>query len=94
MSRALYRDLRRLVERGLLVEGPIVGTGWRALSPTPAGLARAATLRARAGDGGLRSLAALDTIRRELDGLSFAELLARVYDVYPEYAVRSVFRRP
>jgi uncharacterized protein YwgA len=90
MSRQLYRDVRRQCRAGLLEERPVAGHAWRTVHATARGAERARALRATADDA---LVAATDTIRHELDGLSFAELLGRVYDEYPEYAVRSAFHR-
>jgi uncharacterized phage-associated protein len=89
MSRALYRDLREHCRAGLVEQRPVPGHAWRTAQATGRGLARAQELRAAADEA---LVASVDAIRHELDGLSFAELLARVYAQYPDYAVRSVFQ--
>lgn len=38
-------------------------------------------------------MAKLAAIPREISALTFSQLLELVYDRYPDYAVRSVFRR-
>jgi uncharacterized protein YwgA len=90
MSRAIYRDARELRARGLVEAAEVGGQAWRTLRATPAGLARAAHLRAEPGRAA--ALAEVGATRAEVDGLAFAELLARIYEAFPEFAVRSVFR--
>ena len=92
MSRALYGDVRALTRDGLLDAIPIEGAAWRLLALTPAGGKRAAALRRGAERDRPDAIAELASIRSEISGLSFAELLQHVYDRYPDYAVRSVFR--
>jgi uncharacterized protein YwgA len=92
MSRGLYGDVRGLTRDGLLDAIPIEGAAWRLLGLTAAGTRRAADLRQRAARDRSDTLAELASIRREISGLSFAELLQHVYDRYPDFAVRSVFR--
>lgn len=90
MSRQLYRDLRRLDHDALLVGLPVPGASWELVQLAPVGAARSATLRERASAQGLQAAA---SIRERISGLTFAELLELVYELHPEYAVRSVFRR-
>jgi hypothetical protein len=93
MSRGLYRDVRRLCHERLLDATPIEGAAWRMLQLTPAGREHAENLRLRAERERPSALARIASIRDEISGLSFSDLLAHVYDRYPAYAVRSVFRR-
>ncbi|MDP2710617.1 MAG: hypothetical protein Q8O56_05315 [Solirubrobacteraceae bacterium] len=94
MSRDLYRDVRRLRGEHRLDATPVAGASWQLLTLTATGRERAAQLRRRAGRDHPEALAQVDALRREISGLSFAELLEQVYERYPAYAVRSVFRRP
>ena len=93
MSRALYGDVRRLSRGQLLDAMPVDGATWRLLQLTPGGAEHAASLHAQAARDQPRALARLTSIRSEISGLGFADLLQHVYDRYPAYAVRSVFRR-
>lgn len=94
MSRLLYGDVRRLQQAHTLEAAPIEDATWQLLALTPAGREQAADLRRRAEREHADALAQLDGIRREISGLSFSELLEHVYARYPDYATRSVFRRP
>ena len=93
MSRALYGDVRVLARAGLLDAVAIEGAAWRVLRLTTQGRERAAQVALDASRDRPDAVAALSAIRREITDLGFADLLRRVYDDYPEYAVRSVFRR-
>lgn len=84
MSRQIYRDVRALEAAGEIESLAVPGFGWRTLRATPAGLERAA---------GLPGTEAVAKVRATVDRRSFAELLEYVYDRYPVYAARSVFRR-
>ena len=93
MSRTLYRDVRRLCREQVLEAAPVDGAAWRLVHLTPAGHAQAGDLLRRIERDRPEALAQIATIRREIGALSFSELLAHVYDRYPAYAGRSVFRR-
>lgn len=93
MSRGLYGDVRRLCRDGLLDAIAIEGAAWRLLELTPAGRREAEDHTEHAARERPDVLAEVTAIRGEITGISFAELLAHVYDRYPDYAVRSVFRR-
>lgn len=93
MSRRLYGDVRLLCRKRVLEALPIEGATWRLLDLTPAGKRDAASLRDEAAREQPDALARLAAIRREISTLTFSELLEHVYDRYPDYAVRSVFRR-
>lgn len=86
MSRAVYRDARALEAAGLVERLAVRGSDWRALRATAAGFARAEALPPSAAGAVART-------RALVDARSFAELLEFVYDRYPQYASRSVFRR-
>lgn len=94
MSRDLYRDVRRLRDEQRLDTTPVAGATWQLLALTATGREQAAQLRRRAAREHPEALAQVDALRRQISGLSFAELLEHVYECYPAYAVRSVFRRP
>jgi hypothetical protein len=91
MSPRLYRDLDGLVRRGLVERRPVPGYAWSRFAVTPRGAARAAELRESADRA---ASARLESIKSAIVRLGFAELLAMVYERYPAYASRSVFRRP
>lgn len=92
MSAAVYRDLDALVDAGLVERVRAPGHTWRRCRGTPRGAARADAL---VSDGSAPP-AAVDYLERtaaELARMSFSELILDVYQRYPRYAARSVFRR-
>jgi uncharacterized protein YwgA len=93
MSPRIYRDVDVLVRRGLLERLPVPGYTWGRVRATAEGRRRADELAAGAGERERRALAALRSIRQMVTSLSFADLLAAIYERHPEYATRSVFRR-
>jgi len=92
MSRGLYRGLRDLVRRGWVERRREPGLGWSRYAATAAGAARASELEAALGPRARARLEALRAIRARIEGQSFGALLTDVYDRYPGYATRSVFR--
>lgn len=90
MSPRVYRDVDALARAGLVERLPVPGYAWGRVRATEKGQARAAQLAARADARAVRRLA---EIRAEVLALSFADLLETVYDRYPAFATRSVFRR-
>ena len=94
MSRGLYDDMRRLCRDGLLDATAVEGASWQLLALSPGGRELATRVRRRAKRTDPEALEQVNAIRREVSVMSFAELLEHVYDRYPAYAVRSVFRRP
>lgn len=94
MSRGLYGDIRRLCRARVLEPTPVEGATWQLLELTSTGSERAKDLRRRAERERPAALDHLDRIRHEIDGRTFSELLQYVYERYPAYTVRSVFRRP
>ena len=93
MAPGVYRDVDRLVDDGLLERLPVPGQAWGRVGATAEGRARAAAVAAGADARERRSLDRLLGIRRAVTAMSFAELLETVYDRYPAFAERSVFRR-
>lgn len=93
MSRGLYRGLRDLVRAGLVERRSAPGVPWGRYSVTAAGAARAGELETALGPRALERLARLREIRARIAGQTFGELLTDVYDRYPEYSGRTVFRR-
>ncbi|MGH2957602.1 MAG: hypothetical protein ACRDL6_11485 [Solirubrobacterales bacterium] len=91
MSRPLYGDVERLCREGLAERRPVEGYSWGRLKPTERGRDRARGFGARADPS---TLAHLRRIKHRISAMTFAELLDDLYERYPEYATRSVFRRP
>jgi len=92
MSRGVYRDVGLLADERLLAERPVPGYTWGRLVATERGRALARELVAQDAAATPERLAALREIRRLVTATRFAELLELIYDRYPDYAVRSVFR--
>jgi uncharacterized protein YwgA len=90
MSPRVYRDVDALTRAGLVERVPVAGYSWGLVRATARGRERAAQLATRADRGALRRLA---EIRAEVTSLSFAQLLESVYERYPAFAAKSVFRR-
>lgn len=93
MSRAIYRDIARLVRQGVLEEVSAGAERRRRVRLTAHGRRLAGELDRDARSRRARARMQLDAIRSEVVRLSFAALLRTVYDRYPAYATRSVFRR-
>jgi len=89
MSARVYRDVELLVRRGQLERRAVDGQSWRRVRATRQGHERASRLRPPGA-----ALARLREIRGLIDGLDFTRLLVTIYERYPTYAARSVFRRP
>lgn len=94
MSPRVYRDVDALVRRGLLERVPVAGYSWGRLRATAAARERAQALRAAADPAERRALERLAEIHARITSLGFADLLGAIYERYPAYAARSVFRRP
>lgn len=93
MSRGLYRGLRDLVRAGLVERRAAPGLPSGRYAITPAGTARARALEAALGPRARERLESLRAIHARIRGQSFGALLTDVYERYPEYATRTVFRR-
>jgi uncharacterized protein YwgA len=93
MSPQVYRDVEELVRGGLLERRSVDGHRWRRVRATEAGRAWARGLRSVMGDRELEAVDLLRAIRESVGRLGFTALLDSVYDRYPRYARRSVFRR-
>ncbi|MGH2944882.1 MAG: hypothetical protein ACRDPC_01175 [Solirubrobacteraceae bacterium] len=93
MSPGLYRDVEALVRRGLIERREVDGYRWHRLRATVAGHQRAGDrLCAVSGDEAVAA-ARLREMRRTVQALDFTGLLETIYDRYPRFAQRSVFRR-
>jgi uncharacterized protein len=93
MSRELYRDLDHLVDEGLLEATAVSGQTWQRYRATDAGRERAQRLFDEADPATVESARRLYDIKRSIVDKGFAGLLNDVYDRYPAYAARSVFRK-
>jgi len=85
----IYDDLEELLEKGLLEQIPVPGARWHRYLRTPLGKVSAEELRASADPSFVDTQ---NEIRDKVTGLPFRQLLKVVYDEYPEFATKSVFR--
>jgi uncharacterized protein YwgA len=95
MSPGIYSDLDRLVDDGLLERVAVPGKRWSRYKSGSATFREGQRiLRQAQKEKLLEAARELFTIKQEVSGVGFSELLERVYAEHPEYAVNSVFRRP
>lgn len=91
MSAELYRDLKTLEANGWIEAVAVQGQSWARYVATESGLVQARELlRTEHSEAAARRL---HSIKREVASKSFSSLLDDVYDRYPEYASKSIFRR-
>ncbi len=91
MSVQIYRDLESLAEQGLVEAKEVKGQSWSRYTATEAGLVAARELlRKEPSEEAARLLYA---IKADVSSHSYKEVLEDVYDRFPEYASKSVFRR-
>jgi uncharacterized protein len=93
MSREIYSDLDRLLHAGLVEATPVEGQSWARYRPTPDGLARGRAVLREAIGRRPEATRYLFEVKAEVASATFASLLEDVYERYPTYAARSVFRR-
>ncbi len=94
MSAEIYSDLDRLVDEGMLERVPVDGKRWSRYKPTEVTFDEGERVLERAADEHVLDAARdLFEIKREVSNVGFSELLERVYEAYPEFAVKSVFRK-
>jgi uncharacterized protein YwgA len=86
----LRNDLDRLVAEGLVAAEPVPGYTWRRYKLTAEGMAKAKGLLGKADRDVAKKLF---RIKQAVSGKSFNTLLREVYDEYPDFATRSIFRR-
>jgi uncharacterized protein len=91
MSRQIYSDLDALVSDGLVEEMPVRGQSWSRYVATEKGLEAGRDLLAR--EPSDRVAQQLYRIKKEVASKTFKALLEDVYERYPQYASKSVFRR-
>lgn len=91
MSAQIYSDLEQLVSEGLVAEKPVEGQSWSRYAPTEKGLKAGRKLLNREGSGAVAK--DLHRIKKEVASKTFKALLEDVYERYPAYASKSVFRR-
>lgn len=90
MSKAIYRDLDRLVSDDFLEAHEVRGQTWSRYTPSNRGIEQAHKLIHSLDPVPGRKLYA---IKQQVASQTFEELLEDVYEAYPDYAEKSVFRR-
>jgi uncharacterized protein YwgA len=91
MSSQIYRDLEVLLEEGLIEAEPVEGQSWSRYSATESGLISARDqLR---NEPSQTAAQRLYEIKVDVSSHTYQEVLNDVYDRYPEFASKSVFRR-
>jgi uncharacterized protein YwgA len=90
MSAQIYSDLEDLVDDGLVEAVPVQGQSWARYVATDRGLAEGSRLMESEPSDNARFLHA---VKKEVASKTFKALLEDVYERYPDYAEKSVFRR-
>ena len=85
---AIYHDLSRLAERGLVYSDPAAGRSWKSFSITAEGLQAAQAIRAQADPN---AVSYLERVVDWVSSLSFPSLVRAIYDKYPQFKANSVF---
>lgn len=91
MSTQIYRDLNDLTERGLIAATPVEGQTWSRFSATEDGLVAARDLLEQ--EPSQTTARLLFEIKNDVASHTYQQVLEDVYDRYPEFASKSVFRR-
>lgn len=91
MSTRIYKDLEVLIAEDLVEAVSVEGQAWSRYVATEKGLLQAKKLLQR--EPGEAAAHRLHEIKQEIASKTFSAVLEDVYDQYPEYATKSVFRR-
>jgi uncharacterized protein YwgA len=91
MSTQIYRDLEHLTDQGLIEAAPVKGQSWARYSATKDGLIKARALLAQ--EPSQEAARRLHDIKVDVSSHTYQEVLEDVYDRFPEFASKSVFRR-
>lgn len=91
MSTQIYRDLETLLENDLIEAEPVEGQSWARYSATERGLISARELLKS--EPSQTAAQRLFEIKNEVSSHTYQEVLEDVYERYPEFASKSVFRR-
>jgi len=91
MSAEIYRDLETLKGRHLIEARPVSGHSWSRYIATESGVDRARELMAE--DASPMAAQRLHQIKKDVASKSFSAVLEDVYERYPDFAEKSVFRR-
>lgn len=92
MSVDVYRDLDVLLDTRHCRALPVPGYAWVRYRSTDRGGVRAAKVKRQVAEQSPTTLARLGDIEQILASKNFGDLLTHVYERYPRYASRSVFR--
>ena len=93
MSKQIYADLDELAAEGLIRRVPVEGQSWTLFQATPRGLQTAQQLVDAMAERDLPIARKLFEIKKLVAGMTFAQLVEYVYDRYPAFETRSIFRR-
>lgn len=91
MSAQIYSDLDELLTEGLVEEVPVQGRSWSRYVATEKGLKAGQELLDKEPSSQVGEQ--LYKIKKEVASKTFKALLEDVYERYPAYASKSVFRR-
>jgi uncharacterized protein len=91
MSAQIYRDLDRLSEQGMIEAAPVEGQTWSRFSATEQGLIAARDLLAE--EPSQEAAQRLYEIKVDVSTRTYQQVIEDVYDRFPEFASKSVFRR-
>jgi ribosomal protein L19E len=86
-------DVDRLLGDGLIEETPVEGQSWSRYRATDRGIAHGRRLLAKASQRHAEAVEHLFELKQAVASRTFAALLEDVYDRYPDYAAKSIFRR-
>jgi len=93
MSRQIYDDVDALVASGLVEPAPVEGQSWSRFKPTPRGIEHGRELLRQAMSQRPTAARYLYETKQSVASQTFEALLENVYERYPRYASKSVFRR-
>jgi uncharacterized protein YwgA len=91
MSAQIYTDLEDLVSEGLVEAVPVKGQSWSRYVATDKGLKEGRELLAKEPSDAVAQN--LYRIKKDVASKTFKALLEDVYEKYPKFAEKSVFRR-
>jgi uncharacterized protein len=93
MSSAIYDDIDELVADGLVEAVSVEGQSWSRYRPTERGVERGMQMLEAADTDERVGVQHLYDTKQTVTAMSFDELLEDVYERYPSFAARSVFKR-
>jgi hypothetical protein len=93
MSKQIYADLDQFAADGLIRRVPVEGQSWTLLQATPVGLEAAQQLVDGMAARDIPVARRLFEIKQLVVGMTFAQLVEYVYERFPAFETRSIFRR-